>query len=282
MMISAEEHLRQGDPAQALQALQEQVRSRPGDARLRVFLFQLLCVLGQWQRALTQLETVAGLDPAALLMKQMYGDAVRCEMLRAEIFAGRKAPMVLGQPETWLALLIESLLRTGQGDVAQARELRARAFEEAPEVAGTLDGQTFSWIADADMRLGPVLEAIINGRYYWLPFARLRQLRIEAPSDLRDAVWLPAQLEFDNGGESLALIPTRYAGSQTSSDGLIALARKTVWDEPEEGFFCGQGQRLLSTDTGDFALMDVRLISFAAAVADPSLVSPESSAQAGG
>jgi type VI secretion system protein ImpE len=35
-------------------------------------------------------------------------------------------------------------------------------------------------------------------------------MTLEAPEDLRDLVWMPAHLRFENGGESLALIPTRY------------------------------------------------------------------------
>src|SRR5215204_4994358 len=45
---TAEQRLREGDPLGALALLQEQVRFAPTDARLRLFLFQLLCVLGQW------------------------------------------------------------------------------------------------------------------------------------------------------------------------------------------------------------------------------------------
>ena len=58
---------------------------------------------------------------------------------------------------------------------------------------------------------------------------------MEAPEDLRDLVWMPAQLQFDNGGESLALIPTRYPGSEASDDGAIALARKTSWEPIADG-----------------------------------------------
>src|SRR5690606_40769521 len=60
------------------------------------------------------------------------------------------------------------------------------AFEAAPASAGMLDGKPFEWIADADMRLGPVIEAIINGKYFWLPFASVARLDLEAPADLRD------------------------------------------------------------------------------------------------
>jgi len=59
---AAERSLREGDPAAALARLQDDVRARPADAKLRVFLFQLLCVLGQWERALNQLKVASELD----------------------------------------------------------------------------------------------------------------------------------------------------------------------------------------------------------------------------
>ncbi len=262
-MVSAEQALRDGDVAQALQLLQANVRSRPGDARLRTFLFQLLAVRGQWERALAQLNVVAELDAAALPMAQMYKEVMRCELLRAEVFAGKRSPLIFGQPESWLALLIESLLTAGQGRLDEAEDLRGRAFEEAPATAGQIDGQPFAWLADGDMRLGPVCEAVINGRYYWVPFDRLARVVIEPPADLRDVVWMPAQFTFSNGGEGAGVIPTRYPGSEGHDDSSLALARRSEWTEVRAGVFHGLGQRVLSTDTGDFPLMDVREIVLA-------------------
>src|SRR6185295_18740730 len=192
----AEQSLKGGDPVAALAQLQEQVRARPADPKLRIFLFQLLCVLGQWERALNQLSVASNLDPGALAMAQMYGDAVRCEVVRDGVFDGKKSPMIFGQPDEWLALLIESLLLAGQGEHGRSQELRARAFEDAPATQGDIDKRPFAWIADADSRLGPVLEAVINGRYYWVPFARLLKVQLEKPEDLRDMVWMPAHLQF--------------------------------------------------------------------------------------
>lgn len=270
LSAAAEQLLREGDPQAALKRLQDDVRANPGDMKLRVFLAQLLCVLGQWERALNQMKLAAEMDATAIPMAQMYGEAVRCEAVRREVFEGRKSPMILGEPDQWLALLIESRLRAGRGEAAQAEELRGRAFEEAPVSFGQIDGQPFEWIADADSRLGPVLEAMINGRYYWVPFARLSTIAIDAPEDLRDLVWMPAHLEFANGGDTLALIPTRYPGSESSGDGLVALARKTEWTEFAEGAFSGLGQRMLATDAGDHPILEVRSITIgeSAAAAD--------------
>ena len=266
----AEQSLKGGDPVAALAQLQEQVRAKPADPKLRIFLFQLLCVLGQWDRALNQLDVASGLDPEALAMAKTYGDAVRCEAVRGDVFEGKKSPMILGQPEQWLALLIESLLVAGSSERERSQELRSRAFDDAPASQGDIDGRPFAWIADADSRLGPVLEAVINGRYYWVPFSRLVKVQVEPPEDLRDMVWMPAHLQFENGGESVALIPTRYAGSETAGDGLIALARKTVWEEVAPDTHRGLGQRIFATDTGDVPLMEVRTISLTGSTDEPA------------
>jgi type VI secretion system protein ImpE len=261
---SAEECLRAGDPAQALGLLQEQVRGKPGDAKLRTFLFQLLAVLGHWDRALAQLDVVGQLDAGALAMVAMYRDAIRCEVLRKKVFSGQTSPLLFGEPEQWLALLIESLLLSGRGQQNESATLRAQAFDGAPASPGVVDDRPFEWIADADSRLGPILEAVINGRYYWVPFARLSRVAIEAPTDLRDMVWLPAHLEFSNGGETMALIPTRYPGSETSEDGAIVLARKTIWEERGADTFLGLGQRVLATDFGELSILDLRELRLAA------------------
>jgi len=255
---AAEQSLKGGDPAAALAHLQEQVRAKPADSRLRVFLFQLLCVTGQWDRALTQLGVASNLDPEAMAMAQTYGDAIRCEAVRDQVFAGKKSPLIFGEPEQWLALLIESLLVAGGGELARSSELRALAFDAAPATKGTVDNRPFDWISDADSRLGPVLEAVINGRYYWVPFSRLIKIEFEPPEDLRDLVWLPARLQFANGGESVALIPSRYPGSSASADGLIVLARKTVWEEIAEDTHRGLGQRIFTTDAEEVPMLETR------------------------
>ena len=253
--------LRQGHPQLALKLLQDQIRLSPADAKLRVFLFQLLCVQGAWDRALNQLTVAGELDAATLPMIQTYREAVRCEMLRDEVFLGKRTPLLLGEPAVWVAQLIEALSLDARGLVDQASAMRDEAFAAAPASAGQIDGKPFEWIADADMRLGPVLEAVVNGKYYWVPICHLAKVEIEPPADLRDCVWAAAQLSFNNGGESVALLPLRYAGTDLARPEL-ALARKTEWLEPHPGFYTGVGQRLLTTDAGDSGLLDVRVMAF--------------------
>lgn len=259
-LADAEQSLRNADTNLALQQLQAQIRTLPGDARLRTFLFQLLSLRGDWQRALEQLTLAAQLDPKALLMAQTYREALRCEVLRAQVIAGRKSPMVIGEPEPWLGLLVESMLRAGRGEMPASKTLREQAFDQAPPSAGAIDGNRFEWIADADVRFGPVLEAVLNGGYYWIPFSRLQRIGLQAPEDLRDLVWAPAQLQFVNEGEAAALIPVRYPGSEQAADGALQMARRTEWQDAAPGLQVGLGQRLLATDAGEYPLLDVREI----------------------
>ena len=261
----AEQSLRDGRLQDALTELQDQVRKDPSNAGYRVFLFQLLCVLGDWGRARDQLKVLAELDAGTLAMVHVYGAAISCELLRGEVFAGARTPLVLGEPLPWLALLFQALAAGGRPSEVQA--LRAEALEQAQPVPGTIDGHEFEWIADADPRIGPVLEAVIDGRYYWVPFERIRSIAIEPPAALRDVVWAPATFVLTNGGETAALLPARYPGSEAAADGLIRLARKTEWEEVAPETFHGRGQRLLATDSEEYGLLNVRRIELRASAA---------------
>jgi len=256
--VSAEESLKEGRLDDALAELQSRVREDPADPKLRVFLFQLLGVLGDWDRALTQLNVSGEMDATAIPMVKTYQEAIRCELLRRRVFAGETAPLVFGDPEQWIALLIESVKLCGSGKYEESAKLRDEAFEAAPTTSGSINDQPFEWIADADPRLGPMLEAIVNGRYYWVPFHRIRQINFEEPEDLRDMVWTAAQFTWANGGQAVGLVPTRYPGSESSDDPLIRLSRKTDWEEVSPEVWLGRGQRVLATDAGEFSLLDIR------------------------
>jgi type VI secretion system protein ImpE len=261
-----EDLLREGDLSKTLTELQGRIRRDPSDPKLRTFLFQLLAVTGNWERAMTQLKVVGDLDAGSLPMVQTYREALQCEALRTAVFAGERSPLLFGEPERWMALLLEALRLGAQGAVAQSQAVRAEAFDLAPTSTGRIEGagfdpQSFTWFADADPRLGPMIEAIVNGRYYWLPLNRVKSIEIEAPEDLRDVVWLPANLTLATGGETVALLPTRYPGTEAVEDPALRLARRTEWIDLGEDLFTGLGQRMFAADTGEYPAMDVRRIT---------------------
>lgn len=259
----AEESFRAGRLGQALAELQAEVRRNPADPKLRVFLAQLLLVTGDWKRAHAQLETLNQLDASAIPMTRTYQNLVQCELFREEVFRGARSPLMLGEPAPWLAMMVQALAMLAGGQVAQAATLRAEALEAAPTVAGTLNGNAFEWVADADSRLGPVLELYVKGNYYWVPFTSVARIVVEPPADARDMVFLPATFTWSNGGDAVGFLPARYCGSHASDDDSVRMARNTVWQQLDESTWAGSGQKVLCTDSVETGILDLRELSLA-------------------
>lgn len=259
-MSQAEELLREGKLEEALAKLQDQVRNDPAKCELRMFLFQLLSVMGNWPRALTQLNVAAELDGEKMLVAEICRPALESEAFRSAVFEGKKTPLVFGEPEHWVSLMIQANELLTRGELSAAAKLREQAFEAAPAISGKINGHDFAWLTDADTRLGPIIEAIIDRKYFWIPLTRVKAVRVEAPKALRNMVWSEAQFTWTNGGQAPGLIPTRYAGSEKAADSGLRLGRQTSWKELEGGHFVGLGQRMLATDRGEYPLLDVRSI----------------------
>jgi type VI secretion system protein ImpE len=250
--------------ADQLAELQSRIKRDASSAKLRIHLFQLLCVIGNWQRALGQLQVSAQLDAKALPMAQMYREAIKCELFRAQVFEGKRTPQVLGTPPAWIGLLIEALRHDGSGNVAAAADLRAQALEAAEPKACSVDGVSCEWLADGDTRLGPVCEVFVNGQYYWLPFESSAAIQIEAPADLRDLVWSPAEVLLPNEGRIPALVPTRYPQTCEITDDKgdqLKQCRLTEWVERSPDTWVGLGQRVWVSDVGEHPILQTRAIS---------------------
>jgi type VI secretion system protein ImpE len=259
--MQAEQLIKEGRLADALKALQDAVRNDPANASYRNFLYQLLCVLGDWDRALTQINVVGDLDPKNLLIVEYYRNAIRCEVFRRDVFAGKRTPLMLGEPPAWIGDLVQAQACLARGEPAAAAALRDRAFEAAPEISGTIDGRPISWLADTDHRLGPVLEVIIQGKYYWVPFERIASIRLEAPGSLRDTVWAQAEFVWSNEGKAVGLVPVRYPGTPESGSDQARLARVTEYEELGEDYTVGVGQRMWFSDAGEHPILETRVIS---------------------
>jgi len=257
----AEDLLHAGDPHAAQEALQDQVKKQPADAKLRVFLFQLMAVNGQWKRAQAQLEIAGQLDSEATPMVQAYGEVLNSELHREAVFAGKSKPLIFGEPEEWVALLVEAQQAFARDEYDIFSKLNEQAFEQAQPRSGKINDESFAWLADADQRFGPVFECMFNGQYYWVPMSRVSKLHTEAPTDLRDLIWLPAEVTWTNGGKLMAMLPARYPRIEdVTGPGL--LSRRTDWLTRHGEIVEGVGQRIFATDQNDYSLLQVRSIEF--------------------
>lgn len=262
------------------------VRAQPQEAHARWLLFELLCVLGQWERALKQLRTWAAFskdfDSTAHVMRGL----IKAERQRLEVFAGRAQPATLAaalagtspasegdkaldaRAPTWMAGLADALrlAASGQGGVAEALEAsdaaRESALAQVRDTQGTSNLQpAFHWIADADSRLGPVCEVILIGAYRWLAFDDIRSLTKAAPERLLDLVWSQVDIVLRDGTPLKGYMPVRYPAHEGDRDALL-MARETVWHDAGRTGVHGRGQKMWMTDAGDMPLLDVRTCRF--------------------
>ena len=142
--MTAEELFKAGRLAECLPRLQAEVKDRPADVKRRIFLFQLLSVLGDWTRAGTQLKVLGDMDPGSLLMVNIFQPILVSEQIRQQVFTGKRTPLIFGEPPPWIGSLVQALGHFHRGEGEAGCALRDAAFEAAPTLAGKINGTPFT------------------------------------------------------------------------------------------------------------------------------------------
>jgi type VI secretion system protein ImpE len=232
--MTAKQLFQAGKLNEAMKALAAEVRDNPTDPRRRTFLFELLCFAGEYDRAEKHLHVLAQGNSEAEMGAVLYFSALHAERTRLDKFSKDDLPVV-----------------------APARQF-----------AGTLNGQPFESIVDADPRLGPRLELFAAGSYMWIPFEHIESIELQAPSKLRDLLWIPALVRtgpaFKETELGEVLIPVQYPKSFAHENDNVRLGRETHWQEVEGGEPIPVGQKLFLVDGEEFPLLEVRKIEFTA------------------
>jgi type VI secretion system protein ImpE len=258
--MDAEQFFKAGDLPAARAALAAELRSKPDDVRARQFFWQLLAIVGDLDKADAQLKALGGVQASAMMLGSVYMQVINAERLRTRTFAGEIAPRSLVGTEPWVQGLLDALAATIKGEAGAGARHEA-ALAEAPMSGGSIEGEAFEWLADADSRFGPMLEVIIGADYGFIPFVAMNRIRAAAVADLRDTVWRPAEISLKSGQSSMVFIPARYPGTAETGDSALLLGRRTDWID-HDGLQIGLGQRLLATDSDDLGILepfDIRL-----------------------
>jgi type VI secretion system protein ImpE len=253
-----------GDLSAAIEEITREVKSNPADMPRRVFLFELLCFAGEWERAGRQLDVIGHQGVSTEIGAQVYRNCLRAELDRERLVRDGLQPHFLAEPPTYIDAHLEAFGRLRMGDAAGARALLDRAEEERPALAGSFDGRLFQDFRDYDDFYAPVLEVIVHDKYTWVPYEQVKSVRFEPPSQLRDLVWATANIETV-GQELRALVPVLYAGSGAHGDDLVRLGRVTDWRELGPELYAGAGLRVFAVDGEEVSALEVRNLEFDAA-----------------
>ncbi|WP_296229238.1 type VI secretion system accessory protein TagJ [Ralstonia sp. UBA689] len=248
--------------AERLADLEALVRSKPTQHEHRWALFELLCVMGQWTRAIVQLQVWGRLHPQQTALVQAYRDLIRAEHWRNRVLNGQERPGLVFDTPAWMEGLLEALRLAAAGETDAANDAREGALDAAPMVAGHHTLGTFEWITDSDSRLGPVFELITAGRYRWLPLSDLAAWDIATPSTLIDLVWAPCSLTLADGSALRGFAPVRYPQTEANAEtgdhsDAICLGNQTIWRDAGRATVIAAGRKTWTTDAGDYGLFEL-------------------------
>lgn len=227
--MNAQQLYQDGRLSDAIQVLGGNLRHDPTLVRERTFLFELLCFAGEYDRAEKQLDLIAEGSREAALGSLLYRSALHAECVRQEMFLTDRAPSGAPAPQ---------------------------------QISGTLNGEPFSSISDADPRIGARLEVYAAGQYTWIPFAQLSTVSAPFPQQLRDLLWIPAMVRPGDAyagqelGEVMVPALTPLAWQHPSEE--VRLGRVTEFQELPSGTVAPIGQKLLRVDGELIPILEIR------------------------
>lgn len=263
--MNAKELFDAGNLAGAIDQLTQAVRTSPRDLKSRIFLFELLCFAGDFQRAERQLDAIAQTsgDVKVEMGAQLYRSVLQGEMARLAFFTGaNRLPRFLSEPPAYAALHIEAVTKLRENEFAALEKLLEDSASVHKSLKGHNNGIPFEDFRDGDDLLGPFLEVFFQSDYLWLPFEQIKRVEIQPPRTLRDLLWLPATVELREKPLGEVFVPVQYYGTSGHPDDLVKLGRMTDWKTVGEGTLLGAGQRTFIADETECPLLEIRKIDF--------------------
>ena len=227
--MDAQQHFKAGHLAEAIDTQIAVVKSNPTDQGARLFLFELIAFTGDLDRAQRQLDALRYEEPDLVAAVVDYRRVLDAERLRRLVFSEKAQPEFLAPPPEHVRLRLLGMTQLVDGANAEAAESFQQANEQAPALKGELNDKPFEGLRDGDDLLGPVLEVLSKGRYFWVPFEQIESLTMNAPRFPRDLLWIPAHLETKEGDAGPVFLPSLYPGSSQETDTQLKLGRLTEW-----------------------------------------------------
>lgn len=258
MENSLNDFIASGDLAGALTHTKHRIRDNPSDPVERWMLLDLFVVQMDWANAEKQLSVLHELDNETGVAQALVSRLLRGERFREEVISGRELPHYFGEPPEWAIKMGQALQWEANGKPEPAAKLREEALEHAPAIPGSINGEPFAWIMDADSRLGPIVEAFVDGDYMWIPMSMITAMKAGEPAILRELCLFPVEFTWTNGGFSAGFLPVRYATVEKPTDPGHLLSKRTDWTETAPNTYHGRGQRVLTTDANDYSILDLR------------------------
>ncbi len=261
-MNEAKTQLDAGNLSGAVEAALSVVKKNPTDVKARIFLFELACFTGEWERAEKQLDVIGMQDTNAMIGSLIFRQNLKAERDRLKLFSDSLKPEFIMSPPDYVVGLLMANNRLREGNAAEARKLLDEVEEQRPAFSCKINGEEASDFRDYNDLTNCIFEVIVKDTYVWLPMEHVEKIEFIAPKSLRDLFWIQAKVETINGTNGEMFFPALYANSFKSDNDQIRLGRMTDWRDAGEEIFIGEGMRMFWSDGKDKPILELNEIEF--------------------
>ncbi len=256
--MDPKELIRAGKLTDARQQLINSVKRYPGDSGLRVLLFQVLSLLGDWEKAQRHIDIIAAQDVKAEAGIMPYKNLLQGERVRQEVYHLERRPEFLPKAPAYAERYFLGLEQLKNNEFESAEEIFELLEGDRPSPAGRLNDRSFVDIRETDSFLSYFLEAFVHERYVWIPFESIREMILPTPESLFDLIWIPAQITAWSGLTLNCFLPVVYPESPFHEDDRIKMGRMTDWRPLGGPFYKGLGQHVFQIGDEDVPLLEIR------------------------
>lgn len=261
-MNEAKSLVESGNLKGAIEAALAFVKTNPTDYSARIFLFELSCFAGDWDRAMRQLDVIGHQDTTAMVGSLIYRQCVEAEKKRADHFARGAKPEFLESPPDYVYGLLTAANRLREGKAAEAREILDKSEEMRPAFACKVNGKETGDFRDYNDLTSSILEVIIKDSYVWVPFEQIERIEFFPRKSLRDNFWTQAKLETSNGTNGEVFVPALYNESWKADDENVRLGRVTDWRDIGAEIYGGEGMKIFAVGEEHVPIVDIETIEF--------------------
>lgn len=264
--MSALAHYREGRLSEAIAAATADVKARPTDLPMRVFLCELLGFAGDWTRVDRQLDAMSQLAPETAVNVGVWRQLVKAAQARDEFYTQGRLPKFLTPPGEELQLRLKASIAVREGDGPGAEELFVQAEQVRPTLSGVCNDKPFGDCRDLDDQTASLFEVLTTtGDYYWVPMEAVERVAFHPPAGAaRDLLWRSAELSVRSGPVGGVFIPVTYHASANEQDDVFRLGRATDWREEPGAPPRGVGQRMFQFGGDELSILELAEVTFAA------------------
>jgi len=260
--MKVNELIKSGKLTDAKHQLLEWVKKNPSDHSNRYLLSIILMFFGEWERAIKHLEIIAIQQPEKKETLSLFNDLIQAEKKRISVHLHQQSISFLPEPPTCLKIYEQLIKACQSNDLKTAEPLINKIYLKYDTITGTINETPFRGFFNTDTLQAFFIEAFVYNKYVCIPIEYVKELIITTPETMIDLLWKSARITTWNGIVMNCFLPVLYPETYQHPNDEIKFGKMTDWISNHDIIYKGVGQHVFAAQDQEYAILDIRKISF--------------------